>query len=106
MNVEALTAGMLIIFRYILSNSGFLGVLIGLGFTLDDATALNENISLVVVGLIMQFGPPLYAWWRRPSPKAMQAAKAIDKTVPKEDAVVIKTPPGVPDIIVGGETPK
>ena len=60
---------------------------------------LGENLDIIVsaiVGLLTV----LYALIKRPSAKAMEAAKAIDKSVPAEVSVVIKTPGNAPDIVV------
>ena len=42
----------------------------------------------------------LYALIKRPSAKAMEAAKEIDAQIPAKDDVVIQTPAGQPDIVV------
>lgn len=60
---------------------------------------LGENLDIIVsaiVGLLTV----LYALVKRPSAKAMEAAKEIDAQIPARQDVVIKTPAGKPDIVV------
>jgi hypothetical protein len=60
---------------------------------------LGENLDIIVsafVGLLTL----LYALIRRPSAKAMEAAKEIDAQIPANQDVVIKTPGNAPDITV------
>ncbi|WP_426235898.1 hypothetical protein [Pararhizobium sp. DWP1-1-3] len=60
---------------------------------------LGENLDIIVsaiVGLLTV----LYALIKRPSAKAMEAAKEIDAQIPAKDAVVIRTPGSAPDIII------
>lgn len=65
----------------------------------EHQTILGENLD-VLVGSIVGFLTVAYALWNRPSPKAMEAAKAIDKQLPKKEDVVIKTEGNKPDIII------
>lgn len=65
----------------------------------DQNAVLSQNIDILVsavVGLLTV----AYALFKRPSEKAMDAAKAIDKQLPTKEDVVIKTPGNAPDIIV------
>ena len=60
---------------------------------------LGENLDIIVsaiVGLLTV----LYALIKRPSAKAIEAAKEIDAQIPAKDDVVIQTPAGQPDIVV------
>lgn len=60
---------------------------------------LGENLDIIVsaiVGLLTV----LYSLVKRPSAKAMEAAKEIDAQIPARQDVVIKTPAGKPDIVV------
>lgn len=60
---------------------------------------LGENLDIIVsaiVGLLTV----LYALIKRPSAKAMEAAKEIDAQIPAKQDVVIKTPGNAPDIVV------
>lgn len=66
---------------------------------------LGENLDILVsaiVGLLTV----LYALVKRPSAKAMEAAKAIDAQIPAKQDVVIKTPAGKPDIVVSAQGAK
>lgn len=66
---------------------------------------LGENLDIIVsaiVGLLTV----LYALMKRPSAKAMEAAKEIDAQIPAKQDVVIKTPAGRPDIVVQAPTSK
>lgn len=66
---------------------------------------LGENLDIIVsaiVGLLTV----LYALVKRPSAKAMEAAKKIDAQIPAKQDVVIKTPAGKPDIVVLAPTSK
>ncbi len=73
------------------------------GFLSTEQNAvLTQNID-VLVGALVTLGTVGWALFKRPSAKAMDAAKAIDKQLPKKEDVVIKTPPNMPDIIVPGQ---
>jgi hypothetical protein len=66
---------------------------------------LGENLDIIVsaiVGLLTV----LYALVKRPSAKAMEAAKEIDKHIPAKSEVVIKTPGNAPDIVVAAQGAK
>lgn len=65
----------------------------------EHKAILGENLDIIVsaiVGLLTV----LYALVKRPSAKAMEAAKEIDAQIPAKQDVVIKTPGDAPDIIV------
>ncbi|MCV9960372.1 hypothetical protein OIU34_00535 [Pararhizobium sp. BT-229] len=60
---------------------------------------LTQNLDIIVsaiVGLLTV----AYALVKRPSAKAMEAAKEIDRQIPAMHDVVIKTPGSAPDIVV------
>lgn len=67
--------------------------------SLEHNAILCENLDsivLAIVGLVTV----LYALVKRPSAKAMEAAKVIDKQIPAKQDGVIKTSVGEPDIVV------
>ena len=68
----------------------------------DQSAIFSQNID-VIAGALIGLGSVAYAIWRRPSSKGLDAAKAIDKQVPADSLVVIKTPAGTPDIVVSGK---
>lgn len=70
----------------------------------EQSAILTQNLDIIVSALI-GLGTVVYALVKRPSDKALDAAKAIDKQIPPEDTVVIKTPGAAPDIIVAGNKP-
>jgi predicted sugar kinase len=100
MSAEAIRQLLFVFVRYAISNSGLLTVLIGAGFLTDDVNTVVEQVTVITVGAMMQFGPAIYAMIKRPSPKAMEAAKIVDRDLPKDAPVVIQTPAGEPNIIV------
>ena len=70
------------------------------GFISDDQNAvLSQNID-VIAGALISLGTVAYALFKRPSAKALDAAKAIDKQLPAKADVTIKTPGNAPDIVV------
>ncbi|NVP55953.1 hypothetical protein [Mycoplana rhizolycopersici] len=74
--------------------------------TPEQAEALTRQVPelLGAVAAVVTAAVPLYAiWTKSSSDKAAEAAKAIDKQIPDESPVVIKTPAGVPDIVVTGK---
>lgn len=84
---------------------GSLGVLspeqvAGLRRAVEDISGQWPQIMLAL-GTLMTVGMTIYrAVFKSSSDKAAEAGKRIDAEVPKDDAVVIKTPPGTPDIVV------
>lgn len=65
----------------------------------EHQTILGENMDVLVGGLVA-VGTVIYELVRRPSEKAMKAAKVIDKEIPARESVVIKTPGNAPDIFI------
>lgn len=70
------------------------------GWTTSEQNAvLTQNLD-VIVGAVISLGTVAYALFKRPSEKAMDAAKAIDKQIPAKSDVVIVTPGDGPNIVV------
>ena len=89
---------LMILVRYMISGAGVW--LAARGFPATGIEMLNNEVTPLVVGAIVFYAPQVYALYVRPSFKAMKAAAEIDKSVPVDAPVVIKTPVGEPDIIV------
>lgn len=90
-----------IVLRYLLTWAG--AVLATRGYFDGDQSAIfTQNID-VIVGALVGLGSVAYAMWKRPSQKAMTAAKAIDKQIPSSTPVVIQTPGDGPNILVPGK---
>lgn len=70
----------------------------------ESQSILSQNLD-ILVGAILGLVTVAYALFIRPTAKALEVAKEVDKKVPPESPVVIKTPGKEPDIIVSG-TPK
>lgn len=70
----------------------------------DQSAIISQNLD-AIVGALIALGTVAYALFKRPSQKALDAAKAIDKQLPKDVPVVIKTLGAEPDIIVAGDKP-
>lgn len=104
MTFESISPILMIFIRYAISGVGVW--LVGKGFSESDASTVVEQASIMLTGGILSAGPAIYAALKRPSVKAMETAKAVDKQIPKGEDVVIKTPVGEPDIIVPGEVKK
>lgn len=78
--------------------------------TPEQAQALREQIDALTlqlpqigaaIGYIISFGTAIYGILTKShSDKADAVAKTVDKEVPVGSPVVIKTPEGVPDIVV------
>lgn len=98
MSFEAISPILMIFIRYAISGVGVW--MVSKGFSESDANTFVEQASIIISGAIMSVGPAIYAAIKRPSVKAMETAKAVDREVPKGDDVIIKTPDGVPDIVV------
>jgi hypothetical protein len=60
---------------------------------------LGENLDIIVSALVGLL-TVVWALAKRPSAKAMEAAKEIDAQIPANQDVVIKTPGNTPDITV------
>ncbi|KQS79024.1 hypothetical protein ASG25_10570 [Rhizobium sp. Leaf384] len=65
----------------------------------DQNAVISQNLD-AIVGALIALGTVAYALFKRPSQKALEAAKEIDKQLPKSAPVVIQTPGTQPDIIV------
>lgn len=74
--------------------------LAGRGLIPADQVAAFIDSAVAVVLAIVAFVPLVWALIRRPSSKALEAAKLIDQRIPKDDTVVIQTPGLQPDIVV------
>jgi hypothetical protein len=98
MSFEAISPILMIFVRYAISGIGVW--MVSKGFSETDASTFVEQASIIISGAIMSVGPAIYAALKRPSVKAMETAVAVDREVPKGADVVIKTPAGVPDIVV------
>lgn len=89
----------------IISLLGIIGVLtpqqvIELQRTVDTISGQWPQIALAV-GALMAAGMSVYrALYKSSSDKAAEVAARVDAEVPKDDMVVVKTPPGEPDIVV------
>lgn len=70
--------------------------------TSEQNAILTQNLDIIVSAVVglLTVG---YALFKRPSEKALDAAKAIDQQIPSETPVVIKTPGSAPDIVVPGK---
>lgn len=89
----------------LLAIAGILGVLTP--EEIASITAKVRDISaqlpelLTAIGALMAIVIPTYAAvTKASSDKAAEVAKEVDKLVPPEQTVVIKTPVGIPDVIV------
>lgn len=70
--------------------------------TPEQGALIGANIDQIIAGLIL-FGTLGYQLWANPSKKAREVATQVDKHVPANAEVVIKTPTGVPDITIPGK---
>jgi len=70
--------------------------------TPESGAFLSQNVD-TVVGAVIALGTVLYGLWRTPTARGLEVARKVDAQVPAESPVVIKTPPGVDDIIVSGD---
>lgn len=80
---------------------GILGLL-----SKDQVDALTKTVPELVTAIaaLIPIVITVYATLTKSSSdKAAAAAKAIDKTVPADQTVLIKTPVGIPDIVVHGK---
>jgi len=67
--------------------------------TPEQSSALGQNMDLLV-SAVVGLGTVAYALIKRPSQKALDAAKEIDKKIPASQPVEIVTPGSAPNIIV------
>ena len=67
----------------------------------ESQSILSQNIDILVGGVVAIL-TVIYALVKRPSVKAMEVAKEVDKKIPSEDRVFIATPGPQPDIVVEG----
>ena len=65
----------------------------------DQSAILTQNVDIIVSAIVSLLTVG-YALFKRPSQKAMDAAKAIDKQVPAKSDIVILTPGDKPNILV------
>lgn len=90
-----------VILRYILVSMA--AALATRGWTTGEQNAvLTQNLD-VIVGALISLGTVAYALFKRPSAKALDAAKAIDKQIPAKSDVVILTEGEGPNITVPGK---
>jgi hypothetical protein len=104
MTPESISPILMIFVRYAISGVGVW--LASKGFSEADVSTVVDQGAYIITGAIIAALPAIYAAFKRPSVKAMEAAKAVDQLVPKGEDVVIKTPAGVPDIVVPGQDRK
>lgn len=97
--MNQITGSLPVIVRYAITILASL--LVGAGWITetDLPSALQDQIVTAILALIAVV-PAIYAIIKRPSPKALEAAKAVDAELPKAATVVIQTPGGQPDIII------
>lgn len=65
----------------------------------DQSAIISQNLD-AIVGALIALGTVAYAPFKRPSQKALDAAKEIDKQLSKDPTVVIQNPGNQPDIVV------
>lgn len=97
--LEKLRPTLMIFARYGISALG-VSIMMGMGFTPSDIGIVVGGLADAIVGGIIMAIPPIYAAIVRPSAKAMATAVEVDKSVPVDAPVVIRTPEGIPDIVV------
>lgn len=97
--MESLKDKLPVILRYAVAIVASL--LAGAGLIGSDALppALQEQLVGFILSAIAVV-PLIWALIKRPSAKAMEVAKEVDASIPKDQTVVIQTPAGQPDIIV------
>ncbi|MER8481164.1 hypothetical protein [Mesorhizobium sp. M1322] len=98
MNLDNLAPILMIFVRYAISGVGVW--LASHGFSDVDASTVTEQLAYIITGSFIAAAPAIYAALVRPSIKAMASAFAIDKSVPADEPVVIKTTVGVADIVI------
>ncbi len=69
---------------------------------INDASAQLPALLVAVSGLVALLTPIYAMVTKSSSDKAAEVAKAVDQLVPPSQAVEIKTPIGIPDIVVEG----
>lgn len=98
MDMERLRPLLMMAVRYAISGIGVW--LAAKGFPTGYFDALNNEITPLIVGAILFYGPQLWAAYVRPSAKAMAAAVKIDKLLPEDAPVIIQTPGNTPNIVI------
>lgn len=100
MTFEKLFPYLAIALRYGISMAG--AGLVVAEYLNDEQAQIFVDSLQQIVGAVAALAPLAYALWKRPSSKAMKAARAIDKSVAPEEPVVIQTPEGQADIKIAG----
>jgi hypothetical protein len=67
--------------------------------TPESHSVISQNID-ILVGAFVALATVGYELAKRPSSKALEVAKEVDKNIPSAEMVVIKTPGNAPDIFV------
>lgn len=94
-----LKASLPVIIRYAVTILG--AFLVSRGYLDEEQLGFIADQTAIIVGAILAIGPLLYALWKRPSQKALEAAKKIDAELPASADVEIVTPdPKKPNIKV------
>ena len=70
------------------------------GLINGDQSSFLSGQTDAIVGALIALGAVAWGIYKRPSAKAMTVAKAVDKEVPANVDVVVKTPAGIPDVFV------
>lgn len=94
--------------RYLTAMAGSILAILGiLGWlSPEQVEALSKQVPdlLAAIGGLAAILIPIYATLTKSSSdKAAEAARAIDREVPAQATVLIKTPAGQPDIVVPGK---
>jgi hypothetical protein len=101
--------------RYLITIAGSLLTILGIvgWLTSDQVQELSQKVQdisaqlpglLAAAGGIIALVMPIYATITKSSTdRAAEVAKEVDKQIPERSPVVIKTPAGVPDIVVPGK---
>lgn len=98
MSFETLAPIILIFMRYAISGVGVF--LASKGMAETDVNSLMDQLPTIATGFIVASAPAIWAAFKRPSVKAMEAAKQIDKQIPAGSDVHIPTPGAGPDIYI------
>lgn len=65
----------------------------------EQNAILTQNLD-IIVSAVVGLATVGYALFKRPSSKALQVAKEVDKQIPASEPVVIQTPGPAPNIVV------